>query len=342
MQRDGANADDTAASPADTPGRRRISISRRALVEQRVSLDAAQRRRARRRLILRGVVLLVLVAGVLTALRVLHIHPLEVLRKVAALKPAVVPIPGTPAEPEPVFGTHKLSEETPEPDAEGAPAAAPVQEVITNGEPAAAETPLPDAEAGDGVPRPRPADYDFAKVRAALDEYLAHQPPERVDLEQQRVKLVSDARPHLMQLLNRTAYDDPARGVRLRSGVRLMGKVAWCAERGVTVQTSLSKREVRWQDLHPGQLDAFFLYYVRKRLTYAGTLAGGVAQDPGTLKAAPVKEDAAKDLLLLAILCDWYGRKEDAGRYARMALEYDPKVGVDRFMDVGDAVPPAP
>jgi len=70
----------------------------------------------------------------------------------------------------------------------------------------------------------------------------------------------------------------------------------------------------KWDSLAFAQYIAFFEFFAQKRLDMEG---GAVASDKTRMK------EAGMEYFLAALICDWYGRYDDAAKLAKRAIETD-------------------
>jgi len=186
--------------------------------------------------------------------------------------------------------------------------------------------------------RPRPADLEFAPVKAELQSYLDRQPVAARRTERDRIIHVSKVKEHLVHLMRYLHYEDEKDQLRLRDGRTLRATVFSCNRKEIRVRrlgAGGGTEALAWSDLAFEQYAAFLDFFIRKRLDYEGTLAWHVGLKPGTLIEVPARKDAAVDCFLLALLCDWYGRTDDAARYAKTTKALDPTLNVERFVPIG-------
>lgn len=180
--------------------------------------------------------------------------------------------------------------------------------------------------------RPRPAGIDFRNSAPAMDAYLAKQPEGALRTERKRAAIVTQGKRHLVHLMNRIPYEDYEKGIRRGSGRRIKGTVSFCSEDTLTVNAKGNFIEIAWSDMPFDQIVDFFTFYICKRLSYEGTLVWHPGLPPRTLIEAPVHKDAASDLLLLAVLCDWYGHTAEAADFAEAARTHDPGVDIEQYI----------
>jgi eukaryotic-like serine/threonine-protein kinase len=167
--------------------------------------------------------------------------------------------------------------------------------------------------------RPRPAGLDFLAAKLELTRYLRALPPEVLAAERERIGLIGDTRGYLVRLMKYLPYlHGKESDVRLHSGAPLRGAVPYCNDSHVAVRVrgDNALHLVPWRDLAIEQVVAFVDFYIQVRLDQgqATTGTGGDAW----------RREVAEDCLRVAVLCDWYGRPQQALRYARQAVATDP------------------
>ncbi|OPZ25376.1 MAG: Serine/threonine-protein kinase PknB [Lentisphaerae bacterium ADurb.BinA184] len=180
--------------------------------------------------------------------------------------------------------------------------------------------PIPSAPPAGMEARPRPRDLDFSSVRAELDAYLQSQPAAFRPVESERVGMVRSARGYLVRLMQYVPYDG-SDGIGLRNGGVVRGVAPYANERGISVRVKGGGAElvkIGWADLSFEQYLAMFQFYVNQRLGLSG-----VASGEGRIEGG---HDAARDYLLMAVLCDWYGYPERARDYGERARRLDPRM----------------
>ena len=169
--------------------------------------------------------------------------------------------------------------------------------------------------------RPRPEGLDFMAAKLDLARYLRGLPPDILVGERERIDLIGDTRGYLVRLMKYVPFQASKESdIRLRSGPPLRGTVPYCNESHIAVRIRGDNvlRMVPWRELAIEQVIAFADYYIRVRLDQ-GHAAGGS-------KDGAVRREVAEDCLRTAVLCDWYERPQEAGFYARQALDANPEV----------------
>jgi serine/threonine-protein kinase len=167
--------------------------------------------------------------------------------------------------------------------------------------------------------RPRPEGLDFMAAKVELARYLHELPSELLVDERARIDLIGDTRNYLVRLMKYVPFmESKESDIRLRSGPPLRGAVPYCNDSQVAIRVrgESALRMVPWRDLAIEQVIAFLDFYIRVRLDQ-GQIAGGA-------KNSALRREVADDCLRTAVLCDWYGRTQEASRYARQASEGDP------------------
>ncbi|MFA5205726.1 MAG: serine/threonine-protein kinase [Lentisphaeria bacterium] len=176
-------------------------------------------------------------------------------------------------------------------------------------------TPPPVITGADG--RPMPADLDFFREKDALKQYVRSLPPEEKTRAIETVREISILRDYLVSLFRFMPYEDRrGAGIRLRDGSVLHGSVMGNA-REILIRPANGKyRRRAWHDLEFEQFVTFFDYYTRCRIDKA----------PAGIRGRDARHDAAADQFRVALLCDWYGRPDQAAAHARQAAELDPSL----------------
>lgn len=158
--------------------------------------------------------------------------------------------------------------------------------------------------------RPIPFGLDFSAQNASIMGYVGKLPGGLVSDETARLRVLSQTRPHLRQLLSSLTYQGKE-GIRLRSGETLSGSVAGCTDSGISVKTAGGQViAVGWDDLSMRQFQVFFEFYIGQRQVQT-------TPTPGE------KVALARDYLMLALLCDWLGETDRATVHARSAIQAD-------------------
>ncbi|MEI8079709.1 MAG: hypothetical protein WCH61_08815, partial [bacterium] len=179
--------------------------------------------------------------------------------------------------------------------------------------PLANATPPPIITGPDG--RPLPADLDFFREQDALKLYVRNLSPTDKTIAIEKIREISILREYLIRLFKFNPFEDKNhQGIRLRDGTRLRGTVIGNPTQLVIRPANGKFRRLAWHDLAFDQFPVFFDYYIECRLGLAP--AGPRGQD--------IRRDAAADHFRVALLCDWYGRTDQAATHARRAVELDP------------------
>lgn len=278
--------------------------------------------------------------------------------------PAATPVTPEPAAPAPAVvepvAPAPAAAEQPAPVAPATPDMPPAVEPApgTGAAPAAVPEPAPVEDPPPAVPaqalvlpaelqqqRPTPDDLNFFRVKRDLQAYLDKVPPAARPGEKEKIRQLSQLRPYLIVLL-KTPYDDPEQGIRLRNGTVLKGSLI-ANENEVVVRPKHGRfRELKWSELAFEQYPAFFEFYIRQRLEHANPVADGKNDAATGRPADPGKRvEISQDYFRLALLCEWYGKTDEARRYAGKALNLDPGLrgGFDALLPGILAAPsPAP
>ena len=159
--------------------------------------------------------------------------------------------------------------------------------------------------------RPRPADYTFQDKH--VESYLARLPSQYTQSETERVNQVTPLKSHLIATMLHMPYGDTT--IKRKTGTSVSG--SFMANRNfisVRVRGSDSRVRVQWDEIPAEQFATFLAHYARVR---------SQASPSGGASVAKQRREAAWEYLRLALFCDWYGRYEDAVRYARQAVLVD-------------------
>lgn len=163
--------------------------------------------------------------------------------------------------------------------------------------------------------RPLPADLDFFREKDALKQYVRDLSPADKRLAIEKIREISILRDYLIRLFKFNPFEDQTRqGIRLRDGTLLHGTVMGNPAQIIIRPANGKFRRLAWHELDFDQFPVFFDYYIGCRLGLAA--AGPRGQD--------IRRDAAADNFRVALLCDWYGRADQAASHARRAVELDP------------------
>jgi len=171
--------------------------------------------------------------------------------------------------------------------------------------------------------RPRPPDLDFSSAERALQAYLALQSAPARRMEEKRIALLRGCRESLIAMMKYMPYENTTEGILLRDGQRIPGTVPLCNEREIVVRRARPRGKtviVPWNQIAFDQYVTFFEHYANLRLRQGGSEADRRAPN----ETGGNRIEAAKDYFRLAVLCDWYGRMDAAGRFADKAAELAP------------------
>lgn len=159
--------------------------------------------------------------------------------------------------------------------------------------------------------RPRPAGLLFKDEE--IKKYLLTLPEQTRKIEKKRYEQISKIREYLIRILERNPYP---KGLKTKNGT-VNGQVAMANESIVIVRSGKKNKRFEWSELAFEQFESFLLYYAQQRLNTGG---GGLVSKEES------KKNAAQDFLLLAILCDWYGKYDSALKYGRKAASLDENI----------------
>lgn len=169
--------------------------------------------------------------------------------------------------------------------------------------------------------RPRPRGLDFEACRDDLKAYLRDLPVGELEVERERLGLVSGSRDYLVSLMRHLPFaDGRSTEVLLFDGTSISGAIPYSNEKGIAIRPQENGQDLTirsWDELDFRQFIAFFDFYIQIREKRGeGNGTGGLSQEQ--------KSAIAEDCLRLALLCDWYGLQREAGTYAERVLAFDP------------------
>jgi hypothetical protein len=152
----------------------------------------------------------------------------------------------------------------------------------------------------------------FASARESLRDYLSELPQAELERERRRLEYVAGSREYLIQLMKYMPFGgEEGEVLQLQDGRKIRGSIPFCNELQLAIRpvgaATEDLQKVSWSGFPFEQYVAFFDYYLEVRSSLAGN-----------------RRDAGEDALRLALLCDWYGRRECALVYAQKAVAFDP------------------
>lgn len=169
--------------------------------------------------------------------------------------------------------------------------------------------------------RPQPPGMDFLGSATVLAQYLKGLPPAAVAAERERLELIGDTRDYLVRLMTYVPFlEGRETTVRLAAGAPLRGSLAYCngKQLGLRRAADGTLQTIAWADLAFDQIVEFLDFYIGLRGDQSQSLSGP--------RQGQVRKEVAEDCLRAAVLCDWYGRHDQARRYSRRALESDASI----------------
>ncbi|OGV47559.1 MAG: hypothetical protein A2017_11340 [Lentisphaerae bacterium GWF2_44_16] len=161
--------------------------------------------------------------------------------------------------------------------------------------------------------RPRPAGMDFDPK--ALQKYIDTLPSKELKVaEARRCNYLNKTKKYIIRLLERSPYTGE---IKLKNA-SIKGTVTMANENVLRISNGNSQKNknCKWDDLAFEQYINFFNFYGNQRAEISG----------GSVSREESKHFAAEDFLLLAVLCDWYGRYDDAIKYLKRAIDLSPKI----------------
>ncbi|HBC87851.1 MAG TPA: hypothetical protein DCZ94_12925 [Lentisphaeria bacterium] len=158
--------------------------------------------------------------------------------------------------------------------------------------------------------RPRPENYIF--TQAAFNSYVATIPEDKRELEEKRFKQLGGIKDYMCRLMERNTYPKP---VSLKGGSRSSGIMV--NPNYIAAKSGSRYKRLGWDSLPVNEAANILAHFAAMRLKI--TNVPGVSKDE-------LKRMAAEDYLRIGMLCDWYEEYDDAVKYAKKAVEADPKI----------------
>ncbi len=162
--------------------------------------------------------------------------------------------------------------------------------------------------------RPKPDGLSFQQT--AMDRYFNSIENDALrELERARYNYIKDVKSYLIRIFVRSPYSGR---VKLSKNRQPAGTVALANEKFFLVRDSNTEKSVKceWEEVLPEQFSDFLSYYAKMRIKISGP----------NLSEADKRRQAADDLAHAAVLCDWYGRYQDAIDYAKLATRISPDI----------------
>lgn len=166
--------------------------------------------------------------------------------------------------------------------------------------------------------RPRPASMNFDPK--TLQKYIDTLPSKELKAaEVRRCNYLNKTKNYIIRLLERSPYTGE---IKLKNE-SFRGTVTMANENVLRMSNGNSQknRNCKWDDLAFEQYINFFNFYGNQRAEISG---GSVSQEES-------KRFAAEDFLLLAVLCDWYGKYDDAIKYLKKAIDLSPQIKEEAY-----------
>ncbi len=228
-------------------------------------------------------------------------------------------VPAVPATP-PASLAPERPDGTPVPtEAPAAPAAPEEAAAPAPQKPIAAETTGGTAAPAnfDTSKRPRPDDLNFARIKGELAAYIATIPEAARKRETQRVSLITELR---TEWLHSKITFDANHGIQLKNGRTVFGSVMGANDKEIIVVVRGRSKPVlvQWKDISADQQIVFLADNVAQKAKRVGV--------SGTGDRATAVENLGDDYFRLAVVYDWYERKEQAESCAREAVKKNPKI----------------
>ena len=178
--------------------------------------------------------------------------------------------------------------------------------------------------------RPRPEDLCFDDD--AVQDYLRLIPESWKLVEKERVARIIGIREYIFSLLRMPCCPEKSQGLRLRDGSFLKGYIAMGSEAGGLVvrpldaeHQSLSVTSIRLEELDWSEIWRMLDFYGHERETMGQ-------------QGARTRGEIFEHYLSSALVCDWYGYREDAVSLAQKALVANPEGReiVEKFGLIGE------
>jgi len=167
--------------------------------------------------------------------------------------------------------------------------------------------------------RPKPDGLNFNE--AAVAKYISSLPQALQKGESDRYANVKKVKDYLIAIFERNQYEGGGLLVKGGPGGKPMKRnlmVTMANDKFLVTKAFQQSKPARfgWSDLDFEQYPQFFEYFIGKKISVT---VANVGKDE-------IAKCIAKDYLLLAMLCDWYGRYDEALDYAKKSIESYPKI----------------
>lgn len=163
--------------------------------------------------------------------------------------------------------------------------------------------------------RPALNDYsDFDLENTQIKQYLSTVQGEKpLAREKRRIKLIASIKLNLIRAMERNPYNGP---IQFRRGGNKRGVIALANENNFRIKGKRRGKDYKWETITPLQLARMSEYYADQKTKLKGA------------KTAGMKDDAARQLIAAAVICDWYGDYDNAVKFVKKAasLAQDEKV----------------
>jgi hypothetical protein len=165
--------------------------------------------------------------------------------------------------------------------------------------------------------RPRPEGLNFAGAQGDLADYLMSLSPTARELESQRLDVVRDIRRQLVKDMEYLPFQSLDAGIELADGRTLKGSIPLASENQLMVRSEGQQIAIRWEDMPFAQCVRLLQFYLVKRME---------SSDPDLSPALRTKQknEIGKVCLRNAVLCEWYGKTDLGGEFARLCRAYSP------------------
>lgn len=166
--------------------------------------------------------------------------------------------------------------------------------------------------------RPCPASMDFDQK--TLQKYIDTLPSKEMKVaEARRCNYLNKTKKYIIRLLERSPY---AGEIKLKNE-SVRGTVTMANENVLRISNGNSQknRNCKWDELAFEQYINFFNFYGNQRAEISG----------GSVSREESKRFAAEDFLLLAVLCDWYGKYDEAIKYLKKSIDLSPQIREEAY-----------
>ncbi len=170
--------------------------------------------------------------------------------------------------------------------------------------------------------RPKPEDFDFESLD--IQNHLEGMPFEARQGEWLRYRYMKTFKKKIVDMLDLYEY----KGLILLKNKKLRGRVVQADKDTITVKTDSSVNKYKWSEFRFEQIPLFVDYYLNSK----AMRIEGKGNNIFSTKIERIREHYSKNLML-AIMCDWYGKYEESLKYGGAAEKYsDDKTAVRKLL----------